>query len=360
MGGALSQRRSGRVIVIVLTYRGADIAIECLWSVLESSYPDFRIIVLDNASPDGTYARIKEWAGGASPLPIADSPIGAKANAKGPLDYAERRPDEAPHDTASLPAVTLVQTGANLGYAGGNNVALKWLQQLTDWDYAWILNPDTVIARDAMSALAKKCASDPSLGVVGARITFYDRPEIIQQWGGAEHRPLRGTGRLLGLGHSAAESVDEARIETEMDFVSGAAMFLTPEFLCRAGTMDEDYFLYFEEADWCRRRGDLRLGYAHEAQVYHRLGSSIGSSNSYRKMSPLSISWSLRNRFRFARKFYPRALPVIYLTSYIDIARMLSQGAFGNAWLEFKLLNGIMPFPEPPARDAVKRGAAAG
>ncbi len=171
---------------------------------------------------------------------------------------------------------------------------------------------------------------------------------------------MRGTGRLLGLGHSADESVDEAQIAAQMNFVSGASMFFTPSFLRRAGTMDEDYFLYFEEADWCRNRGDLRLGYAHDARVYHRHGSSIGSSNSYRTMSPLSISWSLRNRFRFARKFHPKALPAIYLSSYIDIARMLSQGAFSNAWLEFKLLNGFAPFPKPPAHDDAKGGIAAG
>ncbi len=152
MMDALSQR--GRVIVIVLTYCGADIAIECLSSILASDYPDFRVILLDNASPDGTFEHIKAWARGAAPPQVSQSPIGAIENAKGPLDFAERRPLDAPRDTASLPCLTLVQTGANLGYAGGNNVALRWLQSLSDWDYAWILNPDTVIASDAMSALA--------------------------------------------------------------------------------------------------------------------------------------------------------------------------------------------------------------
>jgi hypothetical protein len=358
MPGGAGCAPNGRVIVIVLTYRGADVAIECLSSVLASDYPDFRIIALDNASPDGAYAQLKAWAGGAAPPPIAQSPIGATSNAKGPLDFAEREPGAAPADTASLPRLTLVQTGANLGYAGGNNVALRWLQKLTDWDYAWILNPDTAIALDAMAALVRKCTSDPALGVVGARICFYDRPDVIQEWGGARHRPLRGTGRMLGLGRSAAEPVDETRIAVEMDYVSGASLFFTPQFLRRASLMDEGYFLYFEEVDWCRRRGDLKLGYAHDARVYHRLGGSIGSSTSYRDRSAFSISWSLRSRFRFARKFHPWSLPAVYLSSYIDIARMLSQGAFANAWLEFKLINGIAPFLTPPS--AAGRGADVG
>ncbi|MFZ1991408.1 MAG: glycosyltransferase family 2 protein [Alphaproteobacteria bacterium] len=360
MSGAESAPPGGRVIVIVLVYRGADIAIECLSSVLASDYPDFRVVVLDNSSPDGAYARLKAWAGGAPPPPITNSPIGAAANTTGPLDFAERAPGDAPSDTASLPRLTLVETGANLGYAGGNNVALRWLQNLSDWDYAWILNPDTVIARDAMPALIKKCAGDPRLGAVGARIAYYNQPDVIQEWGGAKYRPWRGTGRLLGLGHPASESVDESRVAEELSYVSGASLFFTREFLRRAGPMDESYFLYFEEADWCRRRGDLKLGYAHEARVYHRLGSSIGSSTSYRDRSPLSIGWSLCNRFRFARKFYRGALPFIYLSSYIDIARMVLAGAFANAWLEFKLINGLAPFPAAPDTGRNGRGASAG
>ena len=358
MTGALREQALGRVIVIVLTYCGADIAIECLSSVLASQYPDFRIILVDNASPDGAFDRIKSWANGAPPPHVVRSPIGAEANAAGPLDCEERRPEDAPRDTASLKRLTLVQSGANLGYAGGNNIALRWLMKLGDWQYAWILNPDTVIAGDAMAALARKCSGDSALGVVGARLTFYDRPEIIQQWGGARLRLLRGTGQLLGLGHAAAEPVDEERIAAKMDFVSGASMFFTPAFLARAGTMDEDYFLYFEEADWCRRLGDLRLGYAHEARVYHRLGSSIGSSTHYRRISPLSLTWSLRNKFRFARKFNPKTLPTVYLSSYIEIVQMLLRGAFGNAWLQFKLLNGLKRFPLPPG--SKDQSAAAG
>ncbi|HXZ69039.1 MAG TPA: glycosyltransferase family 2 protein [Alphaproteobacteria bacterium] len=349
MTGAQGASAGGRVIVIVLVYRGADIAIECLSSVLASDHPDFRIIVLDNASPDGAYPRLKAWAGGDAPPTVANSPIGATANPSGPLDFAERESRDAPRDSGSLPRLTLVQTGANLGYAGGNNVALRWLQNSSDWDYAWILNPDTVVARDAMSALVRKCASNPRLGVVGARIACYDQPDVIQEWGGAKYRPWRGTGRLLGLGHPASEAVDEARIAEELSYVSGASLFFTREFLGRAGAMDESYFLYFEEADWCRRRGDLKLGYAHDARVYHRLGSSIGSSTSYRDKSRLSIAWSLRNRFRFARKFHPSALPLIYLSSYIDIAHMVVAGAFANAWLEFKLINGLARYPVPPA-----------
>jgi len=344
-------RAPGRVIVIVLVYRGADIAIECLSSVLASDYPDFRIIALDNASPDGAYKQIEAWASGAAAPPaILQSPIGAQANFAGPIDFAERAPGDEPRDSASLPRVTLVQTGANLGYAGGNNVALRWLENMRDWDYAWVLNPDTVIASDTMRALAAKCAGNPSLGAVGARIADYREPSRILEWGGAQYRAWRGTGRLLGHGHLTSEPVDEARIAQDLSWVSGASLFFTREFLRRAGPMDDSYFLYFEEADWCLRRGSLKLGYAHDARVYHRLGSSIGSSTSYRQRSAFSIGWSLRNRFRFARKFHASALPLIYLSSYIDIARMLMAGAFANAWLEFCLINGLKRFPEPPAK----------
>jgi GT2 family glycosyltransferase len=345
--------REPLVVVIVLMYGVPDQAIECVSSVMRSDYRSFRVILLDNASPDGAYGAVRGWMRGECPPPNVDkSPLKDFEMAAGPLDHVEREPDARVDGIRSLPLLTLVETGANLGYAGGNNIALRWLQANDDWGYAWILNPDAVVDPGAMRALVARCTQDPGIGPVGARTSFYDQPERLQQWGGGAYRKLRGTGANLGLGRSAEEAVDRAEVERKLDYVAGSSFFFPRAFLERAGLMDDTYFLYYEEADWCLQRGDMKLGYAHAARVYHRHGASAGSSVSYRALSPLAIRWSVRNRFRFARKFYPWTLPTVYLSTYVEIVRMIMHGAFANAWLVFKCANGLARIEPPNARAA--------
>jgi len=332
---------TSRVVVVILMYRGAEQAIECVSSVLASRHGDFRIVLLDNSSPDGALDRVRQWARGEmNAMPIGATPVGAEHATCGPIDHGERAANDAPDEIASLPLLTLVPTGANLGYAGGNNVALKWLRHCRDWDYAWILNPDTVVDPAALPALVRRSSADPALGPVGARVCFYDRPNTVQQWGGGRFCRWRASARLLGSERAADELVDERSVECALDYVTGASLFFSRDFLDRTGLMDERYFLYYEEIDWCRS-GAMPLGYAHDAVVYHRLGGSIGSSMTHRKASPLSIRCMYRSRLLFTRKFFPWRLPTVYLGTYLDIARMIQRGAWRNAWLVFKTINGL-------------------
>jgi hypothetical protein len=331
-------------------YRGADQAIECVSSVLRSEHSDFRILLLDNKSPDVAFERMRAWANGEIAPPSATGgPLPDHTVARGPIDHQVLEPGAALPAYESLRKVTLIQTGANLGYAGGNNVALRSIKDRDDWDYAWILNPDTVVEPGTMSALLARIEREPRLSPVGARISFYDTPDTLQQWGGGAYRRLRGAGRNLGLGHSASEPVDQAAIERELDYVSGSSLFFSNAFLTQAGLMEESYFLYFEEVDWCLKRGDFKLGYAHDARVYHRHGGSIGSSTKHTEISPLSLRWSYRNRFVFTRKFLPWALPTVYLGTFFDMARMASKGSWKNAWLIFKVVHGLEPVTPPSA-----------
>src|SRR4051794_1968753 len=90
-----------------------------------------------------------------------------------------------------------------------------------------------------------------------------------------------------------------------MDYVAGASMFVSREFLERVGYLAEEYFLYFEEMDWTVRcAGRFRLGFAPQSVVYHKEGRSIGSST-YSRPSRISLLYSLRNRLRFTRQYRP-------------------------------------------------------
>ena len=103
-------------------------------------------------------------------------------------------------------------------------------------------------------------------------------------------------------------------IEEQMDYVVGASMLVSVDFLQEVGLMNEDYFLYFEEIDWAMRSsGRYCLCYAPDSYVYHKVGGSIGTSSHPASKSQLCDYYTLRNRLVFTRKYYSYALPAIYL-----------------------------------------------
>ncbi len=99
-----------------------------------------------------------------------------------------------------------------------------------------------------------------------------------------------------------------------MNYVEGASMLVSREFLEEVGLMCEDYFLYFEEIDWAiRASGRYSLAYAADSIIYHKVGASIGTSSNPTVKSFTCDYYNIRNRILFTKKYYPRALPTIYL-----------------------------------------------
>ena len=115
-----------------------------------------------------------------------------------------------------------------------------------------------------------------------------------------------------------------------MDYVSGASMYVPRRYIEAVGPLDERYFLYNEEVDWCFRRGRYRLGYAHDAIVYHTHGATMGSSHDKKQRSPLSVFLDERNKLLFTRRFFPRDIRSSSLTTLILTGQYLASGAFSN------------------------------
>lgn len=312
--------------VIVVTYGAADFIADCLESLVATGYPDLRIVVVDNASPDGTAEAVQAWASGAVPFvrppdwpddwtpdrdPDADGGPAAK-----PLALARHGP-EAQGDPAPAP-LTLIETGANLGFAGGVNVGLAALRQVPEIDHFWVLNPDTIVPPETPFRLAAHARTMGRYGLIGGRILFRETPERIQLDGGRLHR-MAGTAVAVHLGQDAAATAlpDPAGL----DFVSGAHMMASREFLDRAGLMEERYFLYYEEMDWQLRRGDLPLGLAPGAEVRHAAGASIGSGGRSLKPSPFALYFGSRNLLGFVARWAPLRLPLAYLLAWVRLVR---------------------------------------
>jgi len=151
----------------------------------------------------------------------------------------------------------------------------------------------------------------------------------IQLYGGRWRRWL-GRGFNIGLGEAADAMPDVAAIERDLDYVAGASMYAPRAYVEGVGAFDERYFLYYEETDWCFRRGDWRLGYAHESVVIHAHGSTIGSSVSRATRSALSVYLDERNKLLFTRRFDGAILPVVALFTLALTAQYVRAGAWKN------------------------------
>lgn len=295
--------------ILLLNWNGWQDTIECLESVSQSTGVAFRTVVCDNGSHDNSLAKIAAWASAAAkPFALYDR---AQAEAGGVAD--ERAP------------LVLIQTGANLGFAGGNNVGLRYCLAHGGFDYVWVLNNDTVVAPDALQQLVARMQQDAGFGMCGSKLVFYHQRDQVQAYGGSAFDARRGVVMPIGQFQPSNAACNVPAVEAQMAYVVGASMLVSTPFLRSVGLMCEDYFLYFEEIDWAfRARGKYKLAYADASVVWHKEGGSIGSSST-KEASVTSTRYLYRNRvifnWRFNRPHFVRSLVQIAFEMLVLIKR---------------------------------------
>ena len=300
-----------KTAVVVLNWNGWEDTLECLESLLRSEGLAGPVIVCDNDSHDGSVARIQEWAEGRVDVWVSpDNELRRFSHppVPKPIRYAtlDRTGAELGGTGAEGDApLVIVRTGSNLGFAGGNNVGLRYALRREDINCVWILNNDTVVEPTAYRAMVEEMASDPAIGICGSTLLYYDDPEVVQALGGATYNPWLALPRHIGANAPRGEAIDADAVRLRMRYVAGASMLVSRQFLEAVGLLSEDYFLYFEELDWVLRAGNrFRLGYAPGSVVYHKEGRSAGTAGPNAK-SGLSDYYFLRNRLRITRRYFP-------------------------------------------------------
>jgi hypothetical protein len=143
---------------------------------------------------------------------------------------------------------------------------------------------------------------------------------------GGRWRRLIARGLSIGYGEPANAPADAAAIERRLHWVSGAALYATREFVETVGVMDERYFLYCEDVDWALRRGQFRLGYAHDAIVRHAHGATIGSASVAHLRSNLSVYLTERNSLLLTRARFPALYPLVVPVSLVLTLDYLVRG----------------------------------
>lgn len=240
------------VVIIVVNWNGGNDTLLCLKSLSALDYPSYKVLVVDNNSIDGSPVLIRR----------------------------------------QFPQVTLIENNANLGFTGANNVGIG--RALNEGaDYVLLLNNDTEVAPDFLRLLVETTESDSKIGIAGPLIYYYEQPRLVWSAGG----------RLDGCGRSSMIGLDE--IDTrqfgencrEVDFVTGCALLARTSVLRRVGVLDDRFFAYYEETEWCvrARRAGFTVVNVPKAKIWHKIPLDKRDS------SPLVHYYMTRNRVLFLK-----------------------------------------------------------
>jgi GT2 family glycosyltransferase len=192
----------------------------------------------------------------------------------------------------SYPSVTFIRSEINLGFAGGNNVAIK----AAKGDYLFFVNNDTEFAEGLVASLVQTLDEHEEVGMVSPKIHYYNEPGMLQYAGFS--RMNYYTARTSSIGQFEKDNGQYDQLTGETGFVHGAAMMVRRTGLEKGGLMPEHYFLYYEEMDWCEqiRKAGYTVWVNLQALIFHKESATVGSN------SPLKVYFMNRNRILFIRR----------------------------------------------------------
>lgn len=286
----MKSQRKRRVLVVIVNYRSAQLTLECLRSLEpERALPDLdiRVVVVENDSGDGA--------------------------------VLER-------DLAQFQGVTLIQAARNGGFSYGNNLGFRFAYE-SGWipDYFHLLNPDTRISPGAIQSLVRFMDGHPRAAIAGSRFQNGDGSE----WPYAFRFPslLSEVEAALRVG-MATRLLENWMIlkpmgdgPSQVDWIPGASMLVRRELIEQIGGLDEEYFLYYEETDFClkARRHGWECWHVPESRVMHLAGASTGVS-SHEAERPMPGYW-----FESRSRYFKRNHGYLYsaLTNGATIAAQL-------------------------------------
>lgn len=247
--------------IIILNWNGKEDTLECLSSLQHITYPVFDITVADNGSTDDSVKVIHQ----------------------------------------AYPNIHILENAANLGFAEGNNRAIRYALE-HGADAVVILNNDTIVDPNLLQAFYDAYVSFPDAGILSTTSFYYDQPDVI--WSaGAEWNSSSLDFTYLYQGCKYTELVDKTAFKVQ--YVIGCAMFIHKKVIMDVGLMNPVYFLNFEEFDWCVKINSA--GYQNyiipEAKIWHKISSSFGGKN-----SPLKNYFLTRNFLLWAKWHEPKEL----------------------------------------------------
>jgi hypothetical protein len=275
-----------KVAIVIVTFNRAKVLESCILSLLKIRYKNYKVIVVDNASTDGTTAIIKSL----------------------------------------FPSVRVIRNEENLGYTGGNNKGIEYaLEQ--DCEYILILNDDVSVDPDFVKNLVNVARVDPKIGLACPKLLCFEAPnKFYKEYGKYNF--------YLGISYQPLFRINSPQ---EIDLIPGASVLMKREVIQKIGLMDENFFLYFDEGDLCYRakKAGYKIIYVPTAKVYHKVSQSFSGW-----INPVVLYYSTRNELLLARKhlnfslfmllwiprFVLRIVHYLIATRDVKLARFMLRG----------------------------------
>jgi len=249
-----------KIGVVVLNWNNVPDTIQCVLSVDGQTYKHYEVIIVDNGSDIDSISQLYQ----------------------------------------KFPDLTIISTGRNLGYAGGNNIGIRHFLNKSGIDAILILNNDVILMQTALQELVTTLDLNEAIKLVApTTISFNVPPKVIEC--GARFNPNNGNQNRLYQGASLEDL--EGLIPFDVDIAPGCAFLAHRDLFLNVGFLPENYFLYFEETDWCLdvKRSGYRIVCQPKALIKHKNASSLGFN------SPQFTYYLTRNQFYFYKKHLKRS-----------------------------------------------------
>lgn len=243
------------VAIILVNYNGSSDTIDCIKSLSLLREVEYEIVVVDNCSTDDSVDKLKQYQ----------------------KEYS----------------FTLLQTEQNNGFSYGNNIGIKYAKNA---DFYLLINNDTVVTPDFLKKLIAEFQKNPKCGVTTPKILYYSQPNKIWYAGGSFNQR---TARSEHYHYNQNNNINDKHPH-KVTFASGCCLCISRNTIKKIGLLNEDFFLYEEDTEFCCRvtEAELEIVYIPDSVIYHKVSASTGEG------SPMSQYYTVRNKYSLIRMHF--------------------------------------------------------
>jgi GT2 family glycosyltransferase len=306
------------IYLISLNYNSSRLTIELLES-LKKVTTEYRIIIVDNQSQEDDFNTLKTYVENESNTVYLVEDID---------EYRFVEPTR----------IALVREDQNLGYSAGNNRGIRIAQKQTDFEAIALLNNDTEVEPDFLDEIIRFRRDHSDVDLIGCRI-FYDTPKNVLWYDGGKY--YKHSTRAIHFNENKhIDTIDKSLEPRSTTFITGCFMYISKKGLETCGLLDETFFMYNEDLEYCIRamKKGLKLYYLPTSVIRHKIKPTS---------SPFSTYWGAKNRFRLS-KLHSNKSDQLYTIIFYILTRIprysmwLSKGRFDLIKAQFKgMLDGL-------------------
>ncbi len=283
---------SPSVFCIILSWNGKALTIDCIRSVLKSDYPNYTIIVVDNASADGSAQAIQSTF----------------------------------RDEIGSGKIILIENPSNKGFAAGNNTGIGVAIQ-KQADFIFLMNNDTLADKQLISFLISAMDSRQEIGITGPKIYYFEPADQIW-FAGGEIFLHKAISRHTGIRSRDTGQHDTPKI---CDYITGCAMMIRKSVFEKIGMLDTTYPLYSEDADFCMRakKAGFLCFYEPRGKMWHKISAGTGGQLKWKKIR-LRLYSSMIFYKKYAKWYHWSTIPFFQIIELLRVLLLIGTGRIKN------------------------------